>query len=64
MGQRLVISVEKDERKLCNIYYHWSGYTYSALYETQKVIDCIYNSKDYHGDCSVTQRGRTTCRCF
>lgn len=43
MGQRLVVTIKKGERKLCNIYYHWSAYTYSALYETKKIIDCIYN---------------------
>lgn len=46
MGQRLVVSVEKGDKKLCNIYYHWSAYTYSALLETKKIIDCIYNHKD------------------
>jgi len=46
MGQRLVVSVEKSKRKLCNIYFHWSGYTYSALLETKKIINCIYNHKD------------------
>lgn len=46
MGQRLVVTIEKGERKLCNIYYHWSGYTYSALLETKEIIDCIYNHKN------------------
>ena len=46
MGQRLVISVENNEKKLCNLYYHWSAYTLSALDETKKLIDCIYNHKD------------------
>ena len=46
MGQRLVISIEKNEREIAKIYYHWSAYTYSALVETRKVINCIYNHKD------------------
>lgn len=46
MGQRLVITIEKNEKALAKIYYHWSAYTYSALLETKKVIDCIYNHKD------------------
>lgn len=46
MGQRLVVTIETDKKKLCNIYYHWSAYTYSALLETKKIIDCIYNHKD------------------
>lgn len=46
MGQRLVVTIETNEKKLCNIYYHWSAYTYSALLETKKIIDCIYDHKD------------------
>lgn len=43
MGQRLVISIETSEKELCNIYYHWDAYTYCALLDTKKIIDCIYN---------------------
>ena len=46
MGQRLVVSVEHFGQCLAKIYYHWSAYTQSALYETQKVVDCIYNHND------------------
>lgn len=46
MGQRLVISIETDGNPIAKLYYHWSAYTSSALYETQQVIDCIYNHKD------------------
>jgi len=46
MGQRLVITLEKNNEAIAAIYYHWSAYTNSALYETKKVIDCIYNHKD------------------
>ena len=46
MGQRLVITIETNEKKLCNIYYHWSAYTFSALLHAKEVIDCIYNHKD------------------
>ena len=46
MGQRLVITIEKNEEAIAAIYYHWSAYTYSALQETKKVIDCIYNHRD------------------
>lgn len=45
MGQRLVCTIETNEKTLCNIYFHWSAYTYSALLETKKIIDCIYNHK-------------------
>lgn len=42
MGQRLVISVYDEQHKrtpLCNIYYHWSAYSISALGETMKLLD-------------------------
>lgn len=43
MGQRLVVTIEKNEKEIAKIYYHWSAYTVSALYATKKIIDCIYN---------------------
>ena len=46
MGQRLVVTIENNEKEIAKIYYHWSAYTYSALCETQNIIDCIYNSTD------------------
>lgn len=46
MGQRLVCTIQKDKKAICNIYYHWSAYTCSALFETKKIINCIYNHKD------------------
>ena len=38
MGQRLVVNIVKDNIVLANSYYHWSGYTDSALCIT---VDCI-----------------------
>lgn len=46
MGQRLVITINKDDRDLCCIYYHWSAYSFSALKETQDVVNCIFNHED------------------
>lgn len=46
MGQRLVISVKHLGEDVCKIYYHWSAYTMSSLYETRDVINCIYNHED------------------
>lgn len=46
MGQRLVVTVNFQGQDLAKIYYHWSAYTVSALWETQKIINCIYNHKD------------------
>lgn len=46
MGQRLLVTVRSQGKDLCNIYYHWSAYTRSALYETRDILDCIYNHDD------------------
>ena len=46
MGQRLVVSIEKNGKEIANIYFHWSAYTVSALYETRDILKCIYNHKD------------------
>lgn len=46
MGQRLIITVKQNKEDVCKIYFHWSAYTYSALLETKKIIDCIYNHED------------------
>ena len=46
MGQRLVVTIEKNEKSIAKIYYHWSGYTGDALYKTRDIINCIYNHKN------------------
>ena len=46
MGQRLVVSVNKGEKSIAKIYYHWSAYTHNALYETRDIINCIYSHED------------------
>jgi len=46
MGQRLIISIDVMGETIAKLYYHWSAYTTSALYETQKVVECIYNHED------------------
>ena len=46
MGQRLVITVRNNGEDLAKIYYHWSAYTVSALWEASKLAKCIYNHKD------------------
>lgn len=46
MGQRLVVTINHLGKDLAKIYYHWSAYTYSALLETKKIIDCIYDHED------------------
>lgn len=39
MGQRLNIEIKKDNKVLANAYYHWSGYTRSALGLAKKILD-------------------------
>lgn len=46
MGQRLVITVRNKGEDIATIYYHWSAYTVSALWEVSKLANCIYNHKD------------------
>lgn len=46
MGQRLVVTIEKNDKPLAKLYFHWSAYTGDALYVTRDIIHCIYNHKD------------------
>lgn len=46
MGQRLVVTLERNEQPLAKLYFHWSAYTGDALYVTRDIIHCIYNHKD------------------
>ncbi len=49
MGQRLVVNIVKDDIVLANSYYHWSGYTDSALFIT---VNCIkrFAETEYEDD--------------
>lgn len=46
MGQRLVITLRKDNREIAKIYYQWSGYTISAYQEAHDLLRHI----DPNGD--------------
>lgn len=46
MGQRLVVTIERNEQSLAKMYFHWSAYTGDALYVTRNIVHCIYNHKD------------------
>ena len=46
MGQRLLVTVNSQEKDLCKMYFHWSAYTYSALLVTRDILNCIYNHED------------------
>ena len=39
MGQRLVISVFSGEKRIATSYYHWSGYTGSAIEITLRALE-------------------------
>ena len=41
MGQRLVITVKKEKEDIAKIYFHWSGYSDSALEETRSLLKDI-----------------------
>lgn len=45
MGQRLNIQIENDKEVLANAYYHWSGYTSSALKLTSFILHHLENVK-------------------
>lgn len=65
MGQRLVITVQKNEKELAKIYYHWSAYTTSALYEARDLInhlkDNYKNERDLQLDLIRFVEGRGGC---
>ena len=46
MGQRLVVSIQNNGKELATVYYHWSAYTVSALWEASKLVKCIFNHQD------------------
>lgn len=46
MGQRLVVTIEREEHPLAKLYFHWSAYTGDALYATRDIVHCIYNHRD------------------
>lgn len=46
MGQRLVVTINNDDREIAKIYYHWSAYSWSALKQVKKIVHCIYNHED------------------
>ena len=46
MGQRLVVTIERNEKPIAKLYFHWSAYTGDALYATRDIVHCIYNHKE------------------
>lgn len=41
MGQRFVCTINRDNKDLAKIYFHWSAYTYSALDKLKGIIACV-----------------------
>lgn len=39
MGQRLVLSIENNEKTVANAYYHWSGYTGPAITTLSQILN-------------------------
>lgn len=46
MGQRLVVTIERNSNPIAKLYFHWSAYTGDALYVTRDIAHCIYNHKE------------------
>ncbi len=45
MGQRLNVEIVEDGKTLANAYYHWGGYTDSALAATKAILNHINTTK-------------------
>lgn len=46
MGQRLVVNLVRDNEIIANSYFHWSGYTETALQMTGNIIANLQSMKD------------------
>lgn len=45
MGQRLVVIIQTDKKDIMKVYYHWSGYTISALERVAPLVKICKESK-------------------
>lgn len=50
MGQRLVITVNKNGEDIAKLYYHWSAYSVNALLETRDIINVLYDDENEEKD--------------
>ena len=48
MGQRLNIEIVSNGELLANSYYHWSGYSNTAIIMTEEIIEAYKRTKDYN----------------
>lgn len=44
MGQRLNIEIKRKNKVIVNSYYHWSGYSHSAIHLTAAILNTINNT--------------------
>ena len=61
MGQRLIINNDTPKLALNNIYYHWSAYTESAIYELQRFtskLKLAYANRSEEFLDSLTPKGK------
>ena len=47
MGERLVIEIKEDNKRVATCYYHWSGFTRSALELCETVLKELDEGKSY-----------------
>ena len=47
MGQRLNIEIINDDKVLANAYYHWAGYTTSAISLTETILHSFIDDGCY-----------------
>lgn len=46
MGQRLVVSIIQDTKRVAAIYYHWSAYFLNTIYELTRLSEYILNAEN------------------
>ena len=50
MGQRLVVTITQNGENIAALYYHWSAYTLSSLYETRDILNVLYDDDNDEKD--------------
>ena len=50
MGQRLVITLQKDGKDIAALYYHWSAYSISALQEVKPLLEYLQSEEKKNSD--------------
>ena len=50
MGQRLVITLQKDGKDIAALYYHWSAHSISALQEVKPLLKYLQSEEKKNSD--------------